>query len=209
MVIQFSKKEAILFGWKTARANLRFFVVVLLIAGAVEYVPQLLLEAAKKAIPTAIFFLLYVMAIVAQIVVGMGLIKIAVTFADERKPTYADLINPYSLFFKYLGASLIYILAVAAGMVLLLVPGIILAIRLQFYNYFIIEQEAGPIEAVKKSFAITRTVTWNLLLFGLLLGGIILAGFLALFVGLFLAIPTTIVASAFVYKKLLSQVFPS
>jgi len=42
--------------------------------------------------------------------------------------------------------------------------------------------------------------------FGFVLAGINILGTLALLIGLFATIPTTMVATAFVYRKLLSQV---
>lgn len=80
-----------------------------------------------------------------------------------------------------------------------------MTIKLQFYSYFIVDKNAGPIEALKKSWAITRGVKWDLFLFGLLLGLITLAGLLALVVGLFVAIPVGLLANTYVYRKLLAR----
>jgi hypothetical protein len=46
---------------------------------------------------------------------------------------------------------------------------------------------------------------WDLLLFGLLIAGINLLGFLALLVGLFATYSTSMVAIAFVYRSLLAR----
>ena len=47
---------------------------------------------------------------------------------------------------------------------------------------------------------------WELLGLGLVIAGINILGALCLFVGLFAALPTTLLAYAFVYRKLLGQV---
>ena len=88
----------------------------------------------------------------------------------------------------------------------MIIPGIIWAIKFQFYDYLIIDKKLGPIEALKKSAVITKGAKGNLFVFGLLLGGINLLGAICLLIGLFAAIPTTLVAKAFVYRKLLAQV---
>jgi|GEM_PF-4642886 len=49
------------------------------------------------------------------------------------------------------------------------------------------------------------TVKWQLLGFGLVMAGINILGFLCLFIGLFATIPTTLLAAALVYRKLLNQ----
>jgi len=94
---------------------------------------------------------------------------------------------------------------VLGGTILLIVPGVIWAVKFQFFSYFIIDKGLGPIEALKKSSAITKGVKWNLLGFDLLIGGIALLGVLALLIGLLAAIPTAMIAMAFVYRKLLAQ----
>ena len=87
----------------------------------------------------------------------------------------------------------------------MIVPGIIWAIKFQFFSYFIVDKEVGPIEALKKSAAITKGAKWDLFVFGALLGLINLAGALCVVVGLFATIPTTMVAIAFIYRKLLAE----
>ncbi len=86
------------------------------------------------------------------------------------------------------------------------VLGIIWSVRLSLYPYFIVDQGKGPIAALKSSWAVTKDSTWNLFLFGLLLGFLTFLGALAFVVGLLAVVPTTVVAHAFVYRKLQSGV---
>ena len=88
---------------------------------------------------------------------------------------------------------------------MLIIPGIIWGIKFQFFSYFIVDKGLGPIEALKRSSTITKGAKWDLFLFGLLVWLINLLGALCLLVGLFATIPTTGVAMAFVYHKLLTQ----
>jgi len=76
------------------------------------------------------------------------------------------------------------------------------AVRLQFYPYFIVEEGVGLIAAAQKSWDLTKGETWHLFLFSLSLIGVQLLGALALLVGLVFAIPTTWVARAKVYREL-------
>ena len=92
-----------------------------------------------------------------------------------------------------------------AGFILLIVPGIIWAIKYQFAQYLVIDKGYKPIEAIKKSGQITKDAKWSLLLLGLLSGLINVLGAIALVVGLFATVPTTMVAKAFVYRKLLEH----
>ena len=73
---------------------------------------------------------------------------------------------------------------------------------MHFYIYFIVEKEVGPIEAIKKSWNLTKGSFWNLFLFGLLSGGIQILGIVALLIGLVFTTPTVWIARAVVYEKL-------
>jgi uncharacterized membrane protein len=95
---------------------------------------------------------------------------------------------------------------VAFGLVLLIVPGIILAIKYVFYDYLIIDKELGPLEALRESSRITGGVKWQLFIFMLLVFLINFAGILFFGVGLLLTIPATTIATAYVYRRLLARV---
>ena len=214
---RFSKREAVAFGWETATHNLPFFVGLLLAVGALYAIPNLLgrfAEAWVRGIPESFqtlpfkllsaFTVVIVVAaaFVAQFVGQLGLLKIALRFCDGEKGRFSDLFSCFPLFFTYLFGSLLYGLIVVGGVLLLIVPGIIWAIQFQFYAYAIIDKGLGPIAALKYSSRITRGAKWDLFLFGFLTGLVILLGAVALWIGLFAPIPTAMVASGSVYRKL-------
>ncbi len=138
-------------------------------------------------------------------IVMMGLIKIFLGFCDGEKGEFSDLFSCYPLLFKYMVGSIIYGVIVSLGLILLIIPGIVWAIKFQFFDYLIIDRGLGPIDALEKSSEITRGVKLDLLTFGILIGIINLLGLLCLVVGLFFTIPMTRVATAFVYRKLLHE----
>lgn len=237
---KFSKKEAIRFGWNTMKSNLGFFIGLLIVAGLLYTVPFIIAEKAWEA-NIFLGIISYIADFALTIVISIGLVKIALRFCDNEKGRFTDLFSQYRLFFKYLFGLILYSLIVWGGMLLLIIPGIIWGIKFWFFDYFIVDKKLGPIEALKKSSAITRGVKWDLFVFFLLLLGINLPGLLFLFIGLtgltgglfillfglitvgggvfflfissiligliglFATIPTTMVAAAFVYRKLLAQ----
>ncbi|MEW6572492.1 MAG: hypothetical protein AB1374_02505 [Bacillota bacterium] len=204
MAAKFSIGEAIEFGWKTMKSNLGFFVALLIIVAIIEMVPEVISEITRENLP-AVALLADLLSFVVQMVIGMGVIKIALRFCDGEKAGFADLFSCLSLFFRYLFAGILYCLIVLAGTILLVVPGIIWGIQYQFFSYFIIDKKTGVIESLKRSSAITKGSRWNLFLFGLLLALINILGMLALLIGLFATVPTTMVANAYVYRKLAVQ----
>jgi len=204
MVKKFSKKEAISFGWNLTKTNFGFFVLLLILVAVISVVLTSIPYLAKGKSP--LLLILSLIDIIVRTIITMGLIKISLKFCDNEKAKISDLFSSYPLFFKYLIGSILYVLIILGGLILLIVPGIIWAIQFQFFGYLIIDKGLGPIEALKKSSKITKDAKWNLFLFGILLVLINILGALALLVGLFVTIPTTMIANAFVYRKLLSQV---
>lgn len=201
---KFSIGEAIGFGWNTALKNIVFFIGLLIIVFLVNFIPGYLAKAAKPGAP----FLALIIGIVGwvlQMIVSLGLIKVALRFCDNEKPNYTDLFNYYPLFFNYLIASTLYGLAVLGGLILLIVPGIIWAIQFSFFPYFIVEKGATPGEALKKSSALTKGVKWGLFLFYILIVLFNILGFVVFVVGLLVTIPVSLLAQALVYRKLLAQ----
>jgi len=201
---KFSKSEAIRFGWTTTKNNLGFFIALLIVIGLFYFVSDFIIELIKdealilSSIMSIVFWVL-------DMVIQMGLIRISLRFCDNEKGEFADLFSCFPLFFKYLFGSILYGLIVVGGMILLIIPGIIWGIKFQFFSCFIVDKGVGPIEALKRSSAITKGAKWDLFLFNLLLGLINLLGAICLLIGLFVTIPTTMVAWAFVYRRLLAQ----
>jgi uncharacterized membrane protein len=204
MVKKFSKKEAISFGWNLTKTNFGFFVLLLILVAVISVVLTSIPYLAKGKSP--LLFILSLVDIIVRTIITMGLIKISLKFCDNEKAKISDLFSSYPLFLKYLIGSILYVLIILGGLILLIVPGIIWAIQFQFFGYLIIDKGLGPIEALKKSSKITKGAKWDLFLLGILLVLINILGALALLVGLFITIPTTMIANAFVYRKLLSQV---
>jgi len=196
---EFSKKEAIQFGWNTTKNNLRFFIPLSILVWAVS----LMLSFSANSDSWAISIMNDTIVWIWSLIATLGIIKISLNFCDNKESKLIDLFSQYRLFFTYLFGYVLYLLIILGGMILLIIPGIIWAIKFQFFGYLIVDRGLGPIEALKKSAAITKGVKWNLFLFGLLLSIITWLGILAFFIGLIIAAPVTWLASTFVYRKLL------
>ena len=205
MTIQkFSKKEAISFGWQITKSNFWFFVGLLILAGIIRVGPNLIKELLKEKSP-GLSFLIDLIGLVLSLIIVLGLIKISLNFCDNLKSEIFDLFSQYRLVFRYLFAFILYVLICSLGLIFFIIPGIYFGIRFIFFDYFIVDKESKIIESLRKSWQITKGSVWNLFLFYLLLVGINLLGAICLFIGLFATIPTTMIARAFVYRKLLSQ----
>ena len=201
---KFSKGEAIKFGWTTVKNNFGFFICIFIIMGLIHFAPNCIghLIGWGKSGRT---FVINIISLILSVIVTMGFINIALKLSDAQKAQIADLFTCVPLFLNFIIGSILYVLIVFAGMIILIIPGIVLAIKFHFYSYLIIDQGLGPIEALKKSSSITKGVKWNLFLFGLLLAAINILGVIALFVGTAVTMPIVVVALAFVYRQLSGQ----
>lgn len=211
----FSKKEAIEYGWKTVKKDLKVFVLAALVLILVSGVPQMIsssLSEQMKSNPSnegvlgLFVFLLSIGMMILNLVISIGVIRFALKFIDGKKGEIKDLFatNKKEVWQYFIG-SLLYGLRVLLGYILLIIPGVIWSIKYSQYSYLIVDKGMSPSEAIKKSGEITEGNKMNLFLFGLLLGLINIAGALLLLVGLLVTIPLTLIAQAYVYRKLLGS----
>ncbi len=200
----FSIDEALRFGWNTMKDNFWFFVSVVVVAGVIVFIPQGIASALQEDSP-GLSFLFRIIQWIAEIIIGIGLINISLKFLDGQKPEFKDLFAFQPHFINYLGGAILTALVVVGGFALLLIPGIYWAIKFQFFGYSVVDQGSDPILAMRRSARITKTVKWKLFGFGLLCFCINILGLICLIVGLFATVPTTMLAYAYVYRKLLGQ----
>ncbi|MDR1937942.1 MAG: glycerophosphoryl diester phosphodiesterase membrane domain-containing protein [Tannerellaceae bacterium] len=97
------------------------------------------------------------------------------------------------------GASIFY--AVLGGIVLCL-PAIYLYIRMMFFQAFIVDEDTGIIESIRKSWEITKGQVLPLFLLGLLSIALIVAGTFLFIVGLFVTVPLIYLMYCCVFRKL-------
>ncbi len=216
---EFSIKEAIFFGWITFKSNWKYITLSLLTI--------LILRLILSSAINSIFESLHMPAITAILnwiidsFIIMSAIIIALKFVDRKKPRYRDLYLHYSLFPNYiLGSVLVSLIMFIplmiinignylnipqvgfTGFILLIFPGVYLNLKYQFTTFLIIDKKMHPIDAFKKSGKLTNGKLMKLLLLALAQFGVIVVGILALIIGIFVAIPISYLAGAYVYRKL-------
>ncbi len=210
--MQFTVGSAIGFGWGTFKKRPWFFVgatvVILLLYGAISVITSGIDAAVggSASEPTLVGSLV---SFVLSTFVSMGVT--AFYLAAHDNPETVDLTTLWhpEPFWKFLIASLLVGLAIGIGFVLLIVPGIIAAIFFMFTHFAVIDKGLGPIEAMKESMRIGRGYRWPLLGFIVLIALIIMAGFLALVVGILVAMPVAALAATHAYRVLSGQAGPA
>lgn len=164
---------------------------------SIENVLQLGLNLFRKA--PAIFIIYSVIAAIALsnpisgILLGgpfiAGYYIVAHRLNHNRNMELSDFFRSFDKFAPLLILTLLISLLVFLGLLILILPGIYLAISYQFAHFFVWFYDVHPSEALRLS---RRTVSGNfgqILLLCLTLGGINLLGAMAFGVGLLLSLP--------------------
>lgn len=201
----FTTSEAIKYGWETVKSRLWFFISLALSIWAVSYLFSKLSESFEKGDQGLLWFIILIASMIVQWGMSLGLYSILLRTAEGQKPKFDDLFSKFDakLIFKYFVSSLLVGLAVLAGFILLIIPGIIVAIRLGFYYFILVEKkDVGPVEALKESWSMTKGHTLDLFILSLCLIGINILGLLVFVVGLLVSMPVSMLATAYVYHKL-------
>lgn len=136
------------------------------------------------AIILALFALAYALLIVPVFRYG-GKMMFLQAVRDIR-PDFNMLINGFKE--NYLGIVLANLLTAALimlGFFALIIPGIIVACRLAFVGYLVMDKKLDPIMAVEESWRMTRGYGWTIFFMAIISFFIFIAGFCLLIVGIF------------------------
>lgn len=198
--VTLSINDLIATGWDKFKSRPGLLIGALAIVWIFGFIPNMLNNVwednALMVVVTNLVFL------IPQLILGMGLIRIVLDILQGRQTGIQDLFNQYPLFLRFLAGSILYNLIVFVGLILLIVPGIWLGIRLQFFSYLIIDKNMGPIEALKSSFEMTKGYAFDLFLLGIVAIILNILGALAVLLGLLVSVPVTMIALAEAYRRL-------
>jgi uncharacterized membrane protein len=201
---KFSVQESIKFGWETFKKYPAFLIGVVLAVFIISWVFSTLTNNLSNngTEPNLISLLVNIVGMIVNMIVSMGMAKIAITLARGGKPAWDDLYNQYPKIVNYFIASFLFGLMVIAGLILLIVPGIYLALKFHLFSYLIVDKNLGAIDALKESAKITKGSMWNLLIFWIVTMIVVIIGAILFLVGLLVAVPVVLVAGGYVYNKL-------
>jgi hypothetical protein len=102
-------------------------------------------------------------------------------------------------------ANLLVFALVIMGMFALIVPGIIIACRLAFVSYIVMDKKLDPIEAVELSWKLTRGHGWQIFFMGFVSIFIVIFGLILMIVGIFPAIMWVCSSFASLYESVLRE----
>ncbi len=198
----FGVGEAISYGWTMYWRNVGPLLLLVLIILAVNFLIGLIGSGVSGVAGRIV---LQLISFVVGVLLAMGLIRASLAVVEGREPDVRMILETDG-FGPYLVASILFGIAVAIGLFLLIIPGLILIMMWMFFGYLIVEQPTtSATEALRRSAEITRGHRWPLFGLLLLLIGINFIGLLACVVGLLFTYGITSVTLAYAYKTLSGQ----
>jgi uncharacterized membrane protein len=139
---------------------------------------------------------------------GVGLIRMFLSAVRTEEPRLEQLVGGADRMWALLATEILMGLAILAGLILLVIPGLVLACGLAMAPCICVDQKLGPIDSLKASWAMMRESKLKLVGFGLVAWVVMLVGVLALVVGMFVAIAVVYAAGAWIYLRVRGEEVP-
>jgi hypothetical protein len=109
--------------------------------------------------------------------------------ARGQQPQLSDLFVPFQRYWvSSVLAQILVTIVVVVGFILLIIPGIFLAVRLSLVPFLVVDEGRGPVDALTESFNRTAGYGWTILGAAGLAILVVIVGFILLIVG---SIPAT------------------
>ena len=188
-------------GWRLFRSRASVFVVSMLLL-FLSWVVLEIAVASLHRLGLAVWLVLHLAWLFLFSGMLVGLHVMALNSVDREIPRVGDLFASLERGPAYLLALGIYCLAVSAGLVLLIVPGIYLAVRYCLFAQVITDTSASALSALRKAAALAHG-NWAplgaLFFIAFLLN---IAGTALLGIGLIISFPVSLLAIAGFYRSL-------
>lgn len=191
--------DALREGWTKTRANLRPLAYLGALNLLLAYAQQTTLspETGQTTRP-----MLALALQICQVGVWLVYVRWALALCDGAAITNLTDGKHLHGFLPFLATALLYGLIVGFGLVLLIIPGIIWALRFAFATSLVVDRDLDPWAALQESARLTRGVKSSLLGFGLLCLLLNVLGGCLMGLGLIVTVPMTLIAQARLLRHL-------
>jgi uncharacterized membrane protein len=141
------------------------------------------------------------LSILAQMVIQTGIIKGSIDLTKGRSISLGSMFSGIN-WGQVIVASLLVSVATMVGLVLCILPGIVVWFLTSFTLYFIVDKSMSAIDAIRASVSFAIAHAGTLILFFLACIAAYIVGALLCGVGLLVAIPVVLIATAYTYRTL-------
>lgn len=137
---------------------------------------------------------------IVSIFLSLGLTRVGLNFVSGKAVTVGMLFGEGNKLLRAVGASILFGLMVVFGILLLIVPGIYLALRYGQFMAAIVDRDMGVMDAFSYSSSITTNNKLQIFVLWVLSALVMIAGMLACGVGVIFAGPVVWLASVVAYR---------
>ena len=184
---------------------LPLFLVIIIVA--VIGVPVSMMDSYGDHDPAGILIKVFGLAFVLFVLnpIEYGADYLFLKAVRNVKFEVKEIIDGFNNYLNVVLAALLAGSIIVIGFILLIVPGIVFACRLVFVPYLVMDKKLDPVKAVEESWRLTKGYGWRIFGMALLAVPIVIAGFIALIVGVFISIIWINAAFAAMYQAVLEE----
>ncbi|WP_228536422.1 hypothetical protein [Nocardia sp. XZ_19_231] len=188
------------YGWERFRANPGPWLGVTAVGVLIYLGFVAVVQIVDPKSPFSVLFL-FLMVIVALWLLQAAMVRGALYETDGYPPAFGS-------FFRFVNAGNVLLTAMLAFTVTLLLsslclaPGLIAGFLCMFSLHFVIDQDYGPVEAIKASAQLVLANLWAALLLALTVMLVTLVGAALCGLGLFVAGPVCVIAVTYSYRMM-------
>jgi uncharacterized membrane protein len=164
---------------------------------------NIVLGVASEAQDASLAFAVSVFSLFVGYYVQLGLMRLSLNIVDGKSASVRQLFDEYSLVLRYIGASIVYGVIILAGLLLLIVPGIIWSIKYSQYGFLMLDKNLGIMESISMSGKITNGAKMELLWIGIIVGLLMFVSIIPLGLGLIATIPMSVLVGPLLYRRLM------
>ena len=193
------------YGWQQMWKHFLYLFLVLIIVGIAESPTSIVRDSDAENSPGMI--ILQILAAVYWLlvfsVVKYGGDLMYLRAIRNEKFEISEMFDGFKKnYINIILANLLTFAIIGLGFVLLIVPGIILACRLAFVSYLVMDKNMEPVTAIEKSWEMTKGHGWQIFGMGLLIIPIVIGGLLCFIVGIVFSIIWISAAFASMYHAI-------
>ena len=213
---KFSIESAFSIGWAHTKRQFVPLLLVMAVSWAipmafavVSFLFALLIPKDQAVIKLLYSFVAGILSLAVNAILELGMINVYLRVLDGDEAKISDLFSATKQMFTYVMGNFCFNFLLFWGYLCFIVPGVIVSIAVQFYSYFIVDKEIGPIESIRASWIASRGARLNIFLMVVLFHLLRGLGGLMFFIGL---IPVNMViglATAEIYRQLLRNTEPN
>lgn len=183
-------------GWDTFTKDFWYFLLLFLL---VIFLPNLVIRYKANN-----FFFNFVSLFISTWM-ACGITRILLDYYRGKKDEMSTIFTYVKPYWNVLLATIFLGILIFVGLIFFIIPGVYLAIKYQFTINLIIDKDMDILDSMKKSAEMSEGIKMDLFLFGLTTMGVVILGFIALGIGIFIAIPVVYLAYTYLYMNVLGE----